>query len=275
MQIQDLSVFIEKFSYVLIPLALLESIYLSKSHRITLKESFSNIGNYLLGKIIKRGLLGSYLYAVLHYFEQYAYFDIPNSLSMLPLAVLVSDFTYYWKHRLSHTIRLMWSYHNVHHSSTEFNLTTALRLPWFGIFTDGLFYIPAVLLGFDPIQLIISKSIILMMQYPIHTETVGRLPLIDYILNSPSNHRVHHGSNPIYIDKNHGGIFMIWDQLFGTYQRETEPVVYGITKPLNTYNPFTINLIEPYRMIKDALSAKGIKNKLMYIFAHPAWKPKN
>lgn len=264
---------IEKISYVLILFSFLEALYLVKTGKADAHESISNLTNHLIGKFIKIAVIGGYLFWLLQLIKPYAFFHIPNTLSMLPFVILLTDFIYYWNHRFSHTIRLLWSYHSVHHSSYQFNLTTALRLPWFGIFLDGIFYIPAVLVGFDPLQLIIGKSIVLILQYPIHTEMVGKLPVIDLIFNSPSNHRVHHGANPLYIDKNHGGILMIWDHLFGTYQREIEPVKYGLTKPINSYNPFVINFFEPFAILKDVISEKGFRNKFSLIFGKPGWTP--
>jgi sterol desaturase/sphingolipid hydroxylase (fatty acid hydroxylase superfamily) len=189
--------------------------------------------------------------------------------------MVVADFIYYWTHRASHRIRLLWAYHSVHHSSKEYNLSTAVRLPWFGIIGDVMFYVPAVLLGFDPVLLAIGKAFVLLYQYWIHTESIGKLGWFDRVLNSPSNHRVHHGSNPIYLDRNHAGVLMIWDRMFGTYQEElaAEPVVYGLTKPLNSYNPLVINVHEPLALLRDVRRAGSFGNALKVLFKGPEWAP--
>jgi sterol desaturase/sphingolipid hydroxylase (fatty acid hydroxylase superfamily) len=237
------------------------------------KETYANFGIWLVNRPLRAFVTGSVFLAILSLIKPFAFFSIPVNWMTAGLTLLVADFIYYWNHRLSHQIRLLWAYHSVHHSSGEFNLSTAIRLPWLGNAADALFYIPAVLLGFNPLMLAISKAIVLLYQYWIHTESVGKLRVFDAVFNSPSNHRVHHGSNQQYLDKNHGGILIIWDKLFNTYQPEVEPVIYGLTTPLTTRNPFTINFIEPLNIASDVLSAPGIRNKLMFAFGPPGWKP--
>jgi len=182
------------------------------------------------------------------------------------LALVVADFTYYWKHRLSHETRILWAYHSVHHSSKEFNLSTAIRLPWLGTMSDALFYIPMAVMGFSPTLIVVAKTLVLLYQYWIHTQEIQKLGWMDKIFNSPSNHRVHHGRNLQYIDKNHGGILMIWDRLFGTYQAEEEPVIYGLTKPLETYGALSINLQEPLQLIREVSQLKSIREGFIYLF---------
>ena len=140
---------------------------------------------------------------------------------------------------------------------------------------DTLFFIPLVLLGFNPTLLLIAKTLVLVSQYWIHVESVGKLGWFDRWFNSPSNHRVHHASNGCYLDKNHGGILMIWDRLFGTYQEELSsvPVRFGLTKPLNSYNPFVINFKESWLLIRDMLQADTLKDACNYAIKGPGWKP--
>jgi len=262
-------------SYVVASLSLLEfllALATSKKSRDK-KETFANFGIWLVNRPLRAFVTGSVFLAILSLIKPLAFFSIPVNWMTAGLTLLVADFIYYWNHRLSHQIRLLWAYHSVHHSSGEFNLSTAIRLPWLGNAADALFYIPAVVLGFNPLMLAISKAIVLLYQYWIHTESVGKLRVFDAVFNSPSNHRVHHGSNQQYLDKNHGGILIIWDKLFNTYQPEVEPVIYGLTTPLTTRNPFTINFIEPLNIASDVLSAPGIRNKLMFAFGPPGWKP--
>lgn len=264
---------IEIISYSLIPLSLLESLYLYMKGKVDLKESIANLSSNILGRGVKIFISSGFLLFVLNLTSKVAFFKIPLNVWTIVGTVFLTDFIYYWKHRLSHEIRLLWAFHSVHHSSYQYNLTTALRLPWFGYFLDSLFYVPFVLIGFDPLALVMGKAIVLIAQYPIHTQSIGKFPLLDKFLNTPSNHRVHHGVNPQYIDKNHGGVLMIWDRTFGTYQKEVEPVKYGLTTPIESYNPFIIQFFETWTMIKQVYHAKGFKNKLGYIFGNPGWSP--
>jgi hypothetical protein len=212
---------------------------------------------------------------ILKAFASLTPFRIPITLQSTLLALLVVDFIYYWKHRTAHQVRLLWAFHSIHHSSKEYNLSTALRLPWFGEALDTLFYVPAVLIGFNPMVLFLGKIIVLLYQYGIHTESVGKLGRLDLVLNTPSNHRVHHGSNAIYLDKNHAGILMVWDHLFGTYQAEREdvPIVYGLVKPLRSYNPFSINFAEFRNMIKEAIRAESPGEAIGFLLYRPGWVP--
>ena len=166
---------LENAIYYLFPVSLLESFFLYRKGRADIRESLTNLSSNVLGRIIRITLTGGVLLAVLAFAKNYSFHTLPVNGWMFAGTLLFTDFIYYWKHRLSHEIRLLWSYHSVHHSSWQFNLSTALRLPWFGSFLDSLFYIPAVLVGFDPILLIIGKGTVLLFQYPIHTEMVGKL----------------------------------------------------------------------------------------------------
>jgi sterol desaturase/sphingolipid hydroxylase (fatty acid hydroxylase superfamily) len=262
---------LNKSIYILAPIALLETFYFyyTSKKSIDLKETFSNVTIGLVGKFLKTFFTGNVLFLFLSPFQNYALFSLGGGMAAFCLTLLVADFVYYWNHRLSHEIRLFWSYHSVHHSSPHFNLSTAVRLPWLGTHFDGIFYIPIVLLGFDPALILISKAVILLYQFWIHSEAIGSLGWFDGWFNSPANHRVHHGSNPIYLDKNHGGILMIWDRLFGTYEKENEPVQYGLTKPIGSKNPIYINFYEPYRILVDLFQKKGFRSKMKVLFGPP------
>ena len=262
-------------SYVVASLALIEFIVVLVSGKRTRqrKETLANFGVWLVNRPLRMFVTGGIFLAILSLIKPFSFFMIPINWLTAGLTLLVADFIYYWNHRISHQVRLLWAYHSVHHSSGEFNLSTAIRLPWIGTTMDTLFYIPAVLLGFDPVMLAISKGLVLLYQYWIHTENVGQLGVFDAVFNSPSNHRVHHGSNSVYLDKNHGGILIIWDKIFNTHQPELEPVTYGLTTPLTTRNPFAINFIEPLNILRDVIGASGLKETFMYIFGPPGWKP--
>ena len=189
--------------------------------------------------------------------------------------MLVADLIFYIKHRAAHEARGLWIFHSVHHSSNEFNLSTAIRLPWFGSLIDTLFYVPALWLGLTPVELLLGKVLVLVYQYWIHTEKVGKLGWFDRVFNSPSNHRVHHASNPEYIDRNHGGILILWDKVFGTYtpEKDSVKIVYGTTKPHWTYNPILLNLGEPWWLVRDMWHAASLAEALRYLFKSPAFKP--
>jgi alkylglycerol monooxygenase len=157
------------------------------------------------------------------------------------IAFVGIDLGFYWWHRLSHVVNVMWGVHVVHHHSEDFNLSVALRQPAFELATAIWFYAPLALLGVPAPVWVTMYALNLFFQFWVHTELVGRIGPLEGILNTPSAHRVHHGINPKYLDKNYGGIFMLWDRLFGTYQREEEPVVFGVTKPLRNFNPVWAN----------------------------------
>ena len=175
------------------------------------------------------------------------------------LAVLGADLAYYVKHRMSHRIRLFWTGHSVHHSSQHFNLSTALRLPWLipGAFLTSVVYVPLALIGIPVWMIFLAQAIVLLFQFPVHTERVDRLPrLIEFVFNTPSHHRVHHGANNPYLDKNYGGILIIWDRLFGSYAEEVEPVRFGLTKNIDTFNPIKVNYHEFAMMLADVRRAR-------------------
>lgn len=183
--------------------------------------------------------------------------------------VIADDFAFYWMHRFSHEIRLLWATHVVHHSSQRFHLATALRQSWTAPLIETPFWLPLAFVGFHPHLILLQMSLNLIYQYWVHTETIRSLGPLEYVLNSPSHHRVHHGSNPQYIDKNYAGIFIVWDRLFGTFEPEAEPVRYGLTKNLTTHNWFTIQVHEFADIARDAWNASGFVKKLRQIFASP------
>lgn len=258
----------KSFVYLLLPIIVLESltktlVLKSTNEWITLKESLTNITMSLMGRTLRALFTGKIVLAVLLAVSPFAFFHIPVTLGSFLLTIFVTDFVYYWEHRLSHSIRYFWIYHTVHHSSEQFNLSTAIRFPWFGQVSHAAFYVPLVLLGFDPIALIAAISLGLFYQFWVHTQNVGSLGVLDLIFNTPANHRVHHAVNPQYIDKNFGGIFIWWDILFNTYESEGEKVRYGVTKPIKSNNPFVVNLYEMYALARDVVERKGWRAKMM------------
>lgn len=190
------------------------------------------------------------------------------------LLFLLDDFTYYWFHRANHEVRLFWAGHVNHHSSKYLNLGTALRQGVGERVHKFLFWLWLPLLGFDPAMIITVIGINLFYQFWIHTQAVGKLhPWIEAVFNTPSHHRVHHGSNPRYLDRNHGGVLIIWDRLFGTFsaERDDEPVVYGLTSNIDSDNPWTV-LSHEYRAIgRDLRRAESWGDRLRYLLLAPGW----
>jgi sterol desaturase/sphingolipid hydroxylase (fatty acid hydroxylase superfamily) len=185
--------------------------------------------------------------------------------------LFAEDLCYYWFHRAHHEIRLLWAAHVNHHSSRYYNLSTALRQPLLTPFTGPLFWAPLPLLGFSPVMVLTAQAWSLVYQFWLHTEAVGRLGPLEWFMNTPSHHRVHHGKNVEYLDKNHGGIFILWDRLFGTFAPEAEPVVYGLTKDIETFHPARIAFHEVAAIGRDVVRAPGLFARLGYLLAPPGW----
>jgi sterol desaturase/sphingolipid hydroxylase (fatty acid hydroxylase superfamily) len=183
------------------------------------------------------------------------------------------DLSYYWFHRVSHESRVFWASHVVHHSSRHYNLSTALRQTWVPM-TYLPFWLWMPLVGFPVWMVLLAQSWSLIYQFWIHTERVRRLPRpLETVLNTPSHHRVHHGSNDVYLDKNYGGILIVWDRLFGSFTGEGERVRYGLTKDIGTFNPVRVAFHEYLAMWHDVRAAAGLRDKLGVVFRGPGWRP--
>ena len=205
------------------------------------KDTFTNIilgfGSIAFGAVI--GIVTSIFYLTVY---EYAPYKMPmNTVWAWGILLFADDFAYYWFHRFSHEVRFFWNFHVVHHSSNKYNLSVAVRQSWFSGVAHWIFYVPVALLGFPFWAFVTMHGLNLVYQFWIHTERIGKLGWLEYVLNTPSHHRVHHGVNNPYLDKNYAGIFIVWDRLFGTFVEETEKVRYGITTPLKSYNPLWIN----------------------------------
>lgn len=191
-----------------------------------------------------------------------------------PLILIADDFSFYWHHRLSHEIRVLWAAHVNHHSSQTLNLATALRQSWVEQLYKYIFWSWMPLVGFEPLMVLMMISVSLIYQYWPHTELIKKLPRwFEFIFNTPSHHRVHHASNIRYLDCNHGGILIVWDRLFGTFseEKEEEKPIYGITKNIETHNLFKIAFHEYADLWRDIKAAPGLTNKLKYAFMPPGW----
>ena len=181
------------------------------------------------------------------------------------------DFIYYWNHRMMHEVRGMWAIHVPHHSSEHYNLSTALRQPVADVLGAYLPYGFLARLGVRPGLISHARGLNLIYQYWIHTDTIRTVGTGEEVLNTPSHHRVHHGSNPKYLDRNHGSILILWDRLFGTFQREEEPVVYGLTKNIETYNAVTISTHEYRDIVRDVSRSTSWKERLSFVLRGPGW----
>lgn len=203
---------------------------------------------------------------------RFAVWHVPFTWWGWTLGFFADEFSYYWFHRSSHECRFFWASHVVHHSSQRYNLGTALRQTWTGSLTGAFFFWAWMpLAGFSPVMILTLQATSLLYQFWIHTELIRRLGPFESLLNTPSHHRVHHGSNPQYIDRNHGGWLILWDRLFGTYEREDEPVAYGLTRNIRTYNPFRIAFHEWYEMARDVKNARTWRARWNYVFGRPGW----
>jgi len=222
-------------------------------------------------------ILGVGIYGIL--FSKFALFDaktsIPGWAYWLSLYLLV-DLAYYWAHRYSHEINLFWGGHVVHHQSEDYNLSVALRQSSFQVVWTFAFSLPIAILGYDTKDFVYVSALNTLYQFWIHTEVVRRLPgPLERLLNTPSHHRVHHGKNLAYLDRNHGGVLIVWDRLFGTFaaEDEREPVRYGITHDIQTFNPLRVAVHELVAMARDVRRAGSLRAVLGYLFAPPGWSP--
>ena len=206
--------------------------------------------------------------------ETYVSWTMPITIWTLFLTVLACDFIYYWEHRIAHEVRLLWTQHAVHHSSRFMNVSVAVRFGPFEGVVSALFHLPLIFLGFPPVLVFFGILFVLAYQVWIHTELIGRMGVLDSVLNTPSNHRVHHGCDDKYIDKNYGGILIIWDRLFGTFQREEERPKYGLKRDFDSVNPLIVWVSELPEFFRDLASARSFKEFKMYMFGRPGWSPK-
>jgi sterol desaturase/sphingolipid hydroxylase (fatty acid hydroxylase superfamily) len=204
-------------------------------------------------------------------------FTVPlDTVTSVVLLVILQDFSYYWFHRASHRIRWFWATHAIHHSSNELNLAASYRFGWTGRLTGaGLFYVPMIWLGFAPGPVFIAGGFGLLYQFWIHTEWIPKLGWLEYVLNTPSHHRVHHAANPEYLDRNYGGILIVWDRLFGTFvsERDDVPCRYGLVTPLRSNNPVVIAFHEWGALARDIWQARSWRERLMCLIGLPAPHP--
>jgi sterol desaturase/sphingolipid hydroxylase (fatty acid hydroxylase superfamily) len=205
-----------------------------------------------------------------------SWFDAsPRGAALWIIAALAWDFCYYWFHRFSHEISVLWAAHAVHHQSEDYNLSTALRQTSTGFIFGWIFYVPLFVIGFPLEVLVTVNAVNLIYQFWVHTQVIRRMGVLDRILVTPSNHRVHHAQNERYIDKNYGGMLILWDRLFGTFEdeRDDDPVIFGVRKPLANWNPFWANLQVYDYLLFDARHARRWRDKLGLWFRRTGWRP--
>jgi sterol desaturase/sphingolipid hydroxylase (fatty acid hydroxylase superfamily) len=259
------------FNISLILIETLTDILTSKKRRW--KDTGANFLIFIINQLIEKTVVGSIGVMCLMPFHWLTPLSIPMNLLTWILAFFAADLTYYWMHRIEHEQRILWALHSVHHSSKDYNLSVSFRLSIIEGLIEWIFLIPMILIGFSPFQAIVGLILVAQFQTWIHTERIGKLGWLDKVFNTPSVHRVHHGSNKKYLDKNYGGFLIIWDRIFGTYQKEEEQVIYGLTKDINTNNALLINFIEFKSIIKDLKKCKSWKDRFKITFGNLSWRP--
>ncbi len=259
--------------FILIGVELLVS-KLRHSNLYRFNDAVSNIScgvmQQIIGVLTKTVMIVGYIYL----YDHFRLFELPETWWVYLLLIIGVDFFYYWFHRLSHEINILWGAHIVHHQSEEYNLSVALRQSTFQGFFSTIFYLPLALIGFNPIAFVTINAFQTLYQFWIHTKTIDKLhPVFEFIFCTPSHHRVHHGRNPQYIDRNHGGTLIIFDRMFGTFEPEVEEVVYGVTKPLASWNPVWANFDYYADMLRDLNQKMSWTDRVKYVFANPGWMP--
>jgi sterol desaturase/sphingolipid hydroxylase (fatty acid hydroxylase superfamily) len=236
-------------------------------------DSFADLGcgmiEQLLGVLVKATLFSGYL----SLYSRARLFDLPrDSWAVFGTCFVAVDFLYYWFHRTSHEVGAFWAAHSVHHQSEEYNLSVALRQGAFQSFFSWVFYLPLAVVGFSPPMFLTCSALNTLYQFWIHTRLIGPLGPIEWVFNTPSHHRVHHGRNPRYIDRNHAGVFIVWDRLFGTFVKESDEPVYGVVKPLMSANPLWANFAGWADLWSVAARSRGLSDRLRPFLARPGWR---
>ncbi|WP_026376100.1 sterol desaturase family protein [Aestuariibacter salexigens] len=246
------------------------------THYYRVNDAVNSLSIGVLSRMtgILKQLLPFTLYVIVY--EHSALYSFSDSLWVWVVAFVLYDFFYYWNHRLGHEVSVLWAAHVVHHSSEEYNLTTALRQTS-GALLTWVFFLPLAVIGFDPMMIVSVAALNLVYQFWVHTRHVPKLGWFEWFFVSPSNHRVHHAQNEIYLDKNYGGVFIIWDRLFGTFQEEldSEAPIYGVRKSLNSWNPLWANMQVYGQLISDSWHTARWQDKLRVWFGRTGWRPED
>lgn len=266
--------------YIILPffgLELIRYAWLKRLSKNLILDSIANIitfGAFFLIEIILGILAITKVYYWLYNNASLPHLEL--NWATIISCILLADFAYYWEHRTMHRIGIGWATHTVHHSSPHFNMSVAYRFGPLDAIMPIVFSLPIVLLGYDPILVLLCEVFVQVFQTLLHTEIIGKLTKpIEYIFNTPSHHRVHHGSNKQYWDKNYAGILIIWDRIFGTFEPEVETVRYGISQPLESTNPIKVFFHGLTRLYTKLTEIKRFKNKLLALVKPPDWMPKD
>lgn len=246
---------------------------LKKRSVYRLGDAVADIGCGLFQQVLLVFLAGAVLALYIRVYDQHRLVTWSSPAVPWLIALVGVDFLYYWWHRLSHELHVLWAAHVVHHQSEDYNLAVALRQAILTSFTSVPFYLPLALLGVPPLVFASMNALSTLYQFWIHTELVGKLGWLEEWLNTPSHHRVHHGINPQYMDKNYGAVLIIWDRLFGTFEREDEAPVYGVVKPLGSFNPIWAQVQPLLALAAASAAAPRPLDKLRVWFASPGWTP--
>ncbi len=255
-------------------LIVLEAVYLLK-HDAPVKLDKSLLASWSLGAgfILLSSVTKGVLLITTSIAYEYRVFNLPqNAWWVWVLCFFADDLTFYWFHRWGHEVRFLWASHSVHHSSKTFNLSANFRQSWTSNIIGGNLWIWMAFVGISPASILFMKSINALYQFLLHTEAVRKLPpWFEYVFNTPSHHRVHHGSNDEYLDKNHGGILILWDRIFNTFKAEDVKPVYGLTKDIVSNNPVVITFYEWANLLRDIRKASSFKQAVQHVFKAPGW----
>ncbi len=259
--------------FILICIEVIASL-ITKSKLYRFEDAITNISCGIIMQVMDAFAKTVLIVGFVYLYENHRLFTIPdNPLTYICLFIGV-DFLYYWFHRYAHEINLFWGAHIVHHQSEDYNLSVALRQSSFQMFVGSIFYLPLAVIGFNPIAFVAINAFQTLYQFWIHTKYIKKLPsFLEFIFATPSHHRVHHGRNPQYIDKNHGGTLIIFDRMFGTFEEEKEEVIYGVTKPTASWNPLWANFDWYADMLKDLGRSMSFIDKIILLFKKPGWLP--
>ena len=263
---------------VFLLLIIIEFFYgiIKKDNNYRINDALTSMSLGLISRFVP--LLGlGFQYVAYKYVAQYYNLKLLNleETWVWVVSFILYDICYYWMHRMHHEIKIFWATHVVHHHGEEFNLATALRQTSSGFLWKWVFFLPVFIIGVPPEVYVSVAGVNLIYQFWVHTEHVGRLGFLEYLFITPSNHRIHHAQNDDYLDANYGGVFILWDRIFGTFidERKDLKPVYGTVKPLKSFNPFWANIEVFYQMILDSYRTKKLKDKVYVWFSPPAWRP--
>jgi sterol desaturase/sphingolipid hydroxylase (fatty acid hydroxylase superfamily) len=259
--------------FALIGLELLVTRILERDH-YTLADSLNDLSCGIVQQLVevfaKTFLFAGYVFL----YEHWRRFDVPLSSGLAWVACFLGvDCAYYWFHRVSHRVNAVWATHVVHHQSEEYNLAVALRQGAFQGWFSWVFYLPLAIVGFPPLMFLTLSAFDTLYQFWIHTRVIGRLGPLEWVLNTPSHHRVHHACNPKYIDRNYAGTLIVWDRMFGTFKQEEDEPVYGITRPLRSWNPVWANLHVWVDLFGKARRATRLADRVRLFLRPPGWQP--